>query len=47
MSNSAKREYLETLRARYRLARKPSKKLILDEFDRARQVMDSAGLKQN
>lgn len=32
MSNSAKREYLETIRARYRLARKPIKKLILDEF---------------
>lgn len=32
MSNNAKREYLEAIRARYRLARKPIKKLILDEF---------------
>jgi hypothetical protein len=32
MSNNARREYLDAIRARYRLARKPSKKLILDEF---------------
>lgn len=32
MSNRAKREYLEAIRARYRMARKPMKKLILDEF---------------
>lgn len=32
MSSSAKREYLETIRARYRRARKPIKKPILDEF---------------
>lgn len=32
MSTNAKREYLDAIRARYRLARKPTKKLILDEF---------------
>lgn len=32
MSNKAKREYLEAIRERYRLARKPTKKHILDEF---------------
>ena len=32
MSKNAKREYLDAIRARYRRARKSTKKLILDEF---------------
>jgi len=32
MVKSARHEYLETIRKRYRKARKKDKKLILDEF---------------
>jgi len=34
MSNDGKREYLEAIRERYHMARKPTKKIILDEFCR-------------
>lgn len=32
MSNEAKREYLDAIRERYRVANKPTKRIILDEF---------------
>jgi hypothetical protein len=32
MSNEAKREYLDAIRERYRVASKPTKRIILDEF---------------